>query len=329
VCPDVYHWSGAPEPEDHFEPGELRHLVAGNRGRLLDPRRTPVTVTAVTLLDGTFEVRIDAFEDAGASWRVPLEDVSRYQFAAGEQRASAESIERLQEAESRLNVPLRIDVDPVRRAASIARVQEEAESAGRWLESLLTGELDLQARVRERVGEELLMELLERFLRERELMEIETAFIRAFVSNPSAGELVRGHAIVLAELGLCPYDGKIIREGAAMAGALSRERRAEHLMCRLAFSRALWSRIGAGAVIYRAYSSEGELRAPAPASFLSVTLSREVALSHFGGGPATRASAIWRSPLDPGRVLMSFLETRAMSEHYREAEVVLIGGRGP
>jgi hypothetical protein len=326
VCPDVYQSSGKPEPEDRFDPGELRHLVAGNRGRLLDPRRTPVTVTAVSLHDGTFEVRIEAFEDAGASWRVPLEDVSRYQFASGEPIASDETIARMREAELRLNVPLRIGVDPARAAESLARLDQETASASMWLESRMTERVDLEARVRERAGDPRLMELLERFMRERGLIDIESAFTRAFVSNPSAGELVRGHAIVLAELGLCPYDGKIIRDSDAMSGALDRERRAQHLLGRLAFSRALWRRIGRGAFTYRAYSSEAALRAPAPDSFVSATFSREVALSHFGGGPATRVAAIWRSPLDPGRALMSFLETRAMSERYREAEVVLIGG---
>ncbi len=77
MCPDVYRSSGEQEPDERFEPGELRHLVPGNHGRLLDPRRTPVTLTAVSLADGMFQVRIEAFEDAGATWRLPFEDVGR------------------------------------------------------------------------------------------------------------------------------------------------------------------------------------------------------------------------------------------------------------
>ena len=303
----------------------MRHLVAGNRGRLLDPRRTPVTLTAVSPADGMFEVRIEAFEDAGATWRIPLEDVGRYQFAAGEPRASGDELARMQQAQERLDVPLRVGVDAARTSATLARLAEESGRAEQWLGERLHPAVDLQACVRERIGEKRLIDLLELHMRERGLLDIEIAFTRSFVSNPAAGEIVKGHAIVLAELGLCPYDGTIIRNHDAMSGAFSRERRAGHLLTRLAFSRALWSRIGAGVFAYRAYSSESTLRAPQAASLVSATLSREVALSHFGGGPATRAAAIRRSPLDPGRVLMSFLETRAMSERYREAEVVLIG----
>lgn len=324
MCPDVYESSREPEPEEHFQPGELRHLVAGSQGRLLDPRRTPVTVTAVSLPDGMFEVRIDAFEDTGACWRIPLEDVRRYEFPAAAATAGAEDVTAMREAQVRLDVPLRIDVDPARAADSAARLEQEAERASRWLAARITGDIDLAACVRGRSGDPRLMELLELRMSERGVMDIEEEFARAFVSNPAAGEVVKGHAIVLAELGLCPYDGKIIRDESAISGAFSRERRADHLFSRLAFSHALWSRLK-GTFAYRAYSSEQALRAPGPDTFVSVTLSLDVALSHFGGGPGTRAAAIHRRPLDPARVLMSFLETRAMSERYREAEVVLIG----
>ncbi len=232
----------------------------------------------------------------------------------------------MRDAQERLGAELRVDVDAARASANHARLAQETAATQAWLAERLKGPVDLAERVRERAGERRLTDLLELHMRERGLLDIESAFTRAFVSNPAAGEIVKGHAIVLAELGLCPYQGTIIRDEDAMCGAFSRERRAEHLLSRLAFSRALWSGIGAGAFTYRAYSSESALRAAQPASFVSATLSREVALSHFGGGPATRAAAIRRSPLDPALALMSFLETRSMSERYREAEVVLIGG---
>lgn len=323
---DVYESSGDPEPDDRFEAGALVHLVPGNRGRLLDARRTPVTLSAVSTADGTFEVRIDAFEDEGATWRVPLEDVGRYQFASAQPSVGAEELVRLRDAETRLNVPLVIAADEARADASLTRLAHESRRAARWLGDHMSGEVDVPARAQDREGDPQLAGLLERYMGELGLLDIEDAFARALVSNPQAGEIVKGHAIVLAELGLCPYDGKVIRDPGSMSGSLSRERRGRHVICRLAFSRALWERIGAGPPIYRAYASEGTLRAPAPASFISATLSLDVALSHFGGGPATRAAAIRRSPLDPARVFMSFLETRAMSERYREAEVLLIGG---
>ena len=63
---------------------------------------------------------------------------------------------------------------------------------------------------------------------------IEDAFAATFVRNPYSGDLVRGHRIVLAELGLAAYAGKAPREPGVFAGEWARERRAEHLVARLA-----------------------------------------------------------------------------------------------
>ena len=70
-------------PDSEFEPGALHHLVAGNAGRVLDPRRTPITIVDIRPDTGTFVLRIDDFEDklwygraavnaAGLNGRQPL-----------------------------------------------------------------------------------------------------------------------------------------------------------------------------------------------------------------------------------------------------------------
>ncbi len=328
MCCAVYSSDPHSLPDSDFEPGTVAHLVGGNTGRLLDARRTPVRVREVRLHDGMFEVEILDFEDAGAVWEVPFEDAGRYQFAAGSARASPDEVAEMEHAVERLDRPLEIAAEPERAARAVRGILREREHILARLNESLPEELDLAGRIASRDGDPRLMGLLEDFLQRRGLLEVDSLFTRAFVSNPAAGEMVKGHAIVLAELGLCAYSGKIVRDPSVLTGALSRERRADHLLARLAFSAALWSRLCPGVFTYRAFSSEGALTSPPPRSFVSVTLSSDVALSHFAGGPLTRASAIWRSPLDPGRVLMSFLETRAMNERYREAEVVLVGPAG-
>jgi hypothetical protein len=70
-------------PDDDYAPGRLEHLVRGNLGRLLDPRRTPVRVNGVRTDTGFFTVELLAFEDAGATWEIPLERVVSYQFELG------------------------------------------------------------------------------------------------------------------------------------------------------------------------------------------------------------------------------------------------------
>ncbi|HET6866786.1 MAG TPA: hypothetical protein VFH80_12785 [Solirubrobacteraceae bacterium] len=57
---------------------------------------------------------------------------------------------------------------------------------------------------------------------------------------------------------------------------------------------------------------------------MSATLSREVATAHFDGGPTTRTAVLWRQAVPVTRLLMTFLETRAMNARFHEAEAVLI-----
>ena len=76
-------------------------------------------------------------------------------------------------------------------------------------------------------------------------------------------------------------------------------------------------------------------RAPAAAgslkpgsSFVSATFAPEVAAEHFGGGPTTRTAVMWRRRIPAERVLMTFLETRALNDRFKEAEAVLIAEPG-
>jgi hypothetical protein len=79
----IYETSPAPVSDDGFVLADLAQLVAGSRGRMLDPRRTPVEVTEVKPRSGSFVVRVCAFEDAGAEWELPLYAISSFQFPVG------------------------------------------------------------------------------------------------------------------------------------------------------------------------------------------------------------------------------------------------------
>src|SRR5690348_6260302 len=138
----------------------------------------------------------------------------------------------------------------------------------------------------------------------RGLQEVEHGFSATFVSNPASGELVKGHAIVLAELGLCPYRGKIVRNPQLFTGQWSKARRAEHLVTRLAFAQELYSSWGFDTVtVYRGAAVDGPLPARSPASFVSVTFSRTVATAHFDGGPTTQTAVLWRQAVPVARLL--------------------------
>ncbi len=116
-------------PDDSFAAGELRWLVPGNRGRLLDGRRTPVRVSAVDVPHGYFEVEILAFEDKGARWLVPLEEVTHYQFAPGGARASVALVASMEDVIRRLDVTAEIAADQEARRQSERKIAAERTRA--------------------------------------------------------------------------------------------------------------------------------------------------------------------------------------------------------
>ena len=322
----VYATEDHPAPDSAFAAGELRHLVVGNRGRLLDARRTPITVVDVAPERGSFVVRIEAFEDTGARWELGLEEIERFQFTHTATPASSHALAELRRSAARFDRDLSIECEQGARDDSLRRLQQRRKDVRRWLAGRASRlNVDVAEHIRLREGHPGLCELRDQFVSEHDLDELERAFAASFVTNPRAGEIVKGHAIVLAELGLCSYRGNAPRDPDLFAGTWSRPRRADHLLWRLAFTHELWLDLGwRDFTLYRAAASEGALRASRPATFVSATFSTEVAQAHFHGGPSTRVAVLWRQRVLIDRALMTFLETEAMNERFQEAEAVLL-----
>lgn len=311
-------------PDSEFWPGELRYLVAGNRGRLLDARRTPITITSTDPARGSFEVEIGAFEDAGARWELPLDDVGRFQFAHAGSVVADGFLSELEQARRRFDRELVVDCDAAVRSRTLRQIDGRRGMVRERLGSV--ARVDLAARVEAREGDARLFALADEVMDAVGVMDLEQRFTTTFVTNPRSGEFVKGHAIVLAELGLCPYRGKVVRDPDLFEEPWCKARRAEHLIARLAFTSELWSSVaGQGSVIlYRGAAVDGPLPEPSPSSFVSATFSREVGASHFEGGPTTETAVLWRQRVPVRRLLMTFLETREMNRRFKEAEAVLI-----
>ena len=165
---------------------------------------------------------------------------------------------------------------------------------------------------------------LEKFLEEEGLATLERELLVPLISNPRSGEMVKGHAIVLAELGLCSYRGQAVRDPDLFNGRHSKEVRAEHILWRMALTQELWGRVS-GQEVFRAFASEGPERLPTTDSLVSATFSEDVARSHYEGSPTTRTRALLHQVLPVDRLFMTFIETRAMNERFREAEALLLG----
>jgi hypothetical protein len=323
---EVYASDPGRAPDSAFEPGALRHLVVGREGRLLDPRRTPVRVVGLHLAHGHFEVEVRAFEDAGARWLIPVESCAGYQFAPGED-ATPEALAALEDVVRRLDRPLALAADPAARVETRRRLAAERAAAARWLDERRASQLDLAARIRTREVDARIAGLLEEWLARAGLAELDAAFAATWVSNPRSGELVKGHAIVVAELGLCPFAGSVVRDPELFHGAASKERRAEHLLRRMGFVQALLARAPSAPPLYRGMHFEGAASPRRLASFVSATFSLEVATANFAGG-AGSSGVLLRQPLPLERLFMTFLETRALSRSFREAEAILVGPAG-
>jgi hypothetical protein len=322
----IYQADSAAADDTGFEPGGLRHLVPGRRGRLLDARRTPVRVSGLDLERGFFEVEILAFEDAGARWLVPFESVDGYQFEPGPD-ASAEAVDAMTARVALLDRPLVVPTDAQARETSLRRLIEEQARARTWLDAAGVSSLNLDPLVRDRTGDPEVCAVLDGYLRDRDLADIEDQFVETFVSNPRSGEVVKGHAITLAELGLCPFTGTVVRDAALFRDRWSKPRREQHLICRMAFVQALFERTGSmSPPLFRGLSlPPGATPSRSPSSFVSATFSIDVAMAHFDSGGETSSAALLRQPLPHARLFLTFVETAAMNRNYREAEAVLIG----
>lgn len=304
----VYESDPNAAPDNEFEPGTLRHLVQGNSGRLLDPRRTPVTLLTVNAEKGTFEVEITAFEDTGAVWEIEAERIDRFQFLPGQLFADESLVAALEEAIERFDQPVAVPADGDRRAATEHKIVAARPHARAFLPS------------------DSPVDALDAYLRELDLADMDEAFAAQFVSNPASGELVKGHAIVVARLGLCPFTGKAIRTADLFDGEWSEERRAAHIVARLAFVRELFALDGVDHVtLHRGLSSDRPLEPPRLSSFVSATFDATVAEAHFAGGPTTVAAALYRLSVPVSRLFMTHRETAAMNRHFRESEAVILG----
>jgi hypothetical protein len=327
----IYQSNPDAAPDDDFEPGRLEHLVIGNAGRLLDPRRTPVTLVEIRPDLGLFTVRLDDFEDRGATWEIPFEGVDAYQFTRGGATAAADDVERYRGAITRFDRGLVVACSPDARRATWRRLADTERRAASWLADesrFLAAGHDLPD-PDQREGDPLLFDDLGRYMTTLGLAEIETAFARQFVSNPFSGELVKGHRIVIAEIGLVPFDGTVVRHPDLFDEPWTTERRGEHVIARLAFLRALMAALGREHVaLYRGLSTDGPLKPPRNETFVSASFSRAVALSHFDASGPDASRALLAMPVPVSRLFMTYLETAEMNRHFREAEAVLLHASG-
>lgn len=307
-------------------PCELWHLVVGAKLYFGDPRKTPVTVSGCNPHTASFTVTVDDFEDRGAEWNLPLWDISKFLATPSSRKLTQPEQHALSMNIAAMNRRFYIPADDNahnKSQSDISKLQSEIED---WLHLNCASLPDhpdalLDGNAQNKVWSA----ALEQVMNSKGLLQIEYDFATQFTSNPNASEMVKGHRIVLAELGLCPYDGHVVRDPQTFEGEWAKPRRRLHILTRLAFMRVLLSKLRLSNLsLYRTVYSLDKLQSPRNNGFVSATFSQDVAIALLEAGKQTRVAAMYWQKVPAERLFMSFLETTALNSRYQEAEAVLL-----
>ncbi len=311
-------------PDDEFVPGNLEFLVPGNAGRLLDGRRTQGKLLEIDEESAMFKWQILEFEDKGKQWDLPAEDIVRFQFNRQAQRLAKFEVSKLAKRIHDFQDELVIRGKPPVRAVEIEETQEAANA---WLVSNSRFFDDApKLNLNSRIGPPVLATDLMRYMQDYGLDDLEKRTAENVVLNPSSGEWVKGMEIVLAQMGLADFQGKVTRTKDVFSGMGEKSKRERYLIHRLAFMRAYLRKLSLEElVLYRGASTEKAWQ-PRPKTLRSYTFSLRVARSFakFDRTSRFRHASLSKDTFPVDRVFMTYLETAAMNRQYAEAEAMIL-----
>ena len=167
------------------------------------------------------------FEDKGNTWEIPFEDVRRFQFASGAARAGLRERSRLETVVHTLNRPLEIACDRDARSDTLSAVEDAEREAGQWVQrrsvARRSGRIDFSTNA----GVDALFMETASYMEHYNVAANEARFAAHYARKFHYSENVKAHRIVMAETGLVPYMGTILREARELEGRFSRSRRKE------------------------------------------------------------------------------------------------------
>jgi hypothetical protein len=302
---------------------KVKYLIPGNRGQMLSGSHTLFEITRLFPETGMFEIRLLEGEDKDTCWKLPYEDVRSYEFFEGNKVLSiADSLEMVRII-FKFTQKLAIPHNDLARVKTLQKIANEQTKCKQWLTMKNVDQFNPDSYIASKVGSVSFMDLLREYLNTENLQALDDSFSRAYVHNPHSGEIVKGHAIVLAELGLIDYHGTVVRDSKLFSGIWSKSYRAKHIIKRIAFVRELWALSGLSSVsLYRAYGHDEALVRHQP-SFLSTTFSFNVAEDIFNSTTG-RVAGMFRQEVPLERLFMTFLETPAMNRQHQEAEAIIL-----
>ena len=176
-----------------------------------------------------------------------------------------------------------------------------------------------------RTGDGDLFNDLETYLDSEGVLELEKKTAEQYLLNPYSGEWIKGMKIVMAELGMVPFEGTIPRTKDIFSGIGDKKLREKYIIARSAFLRAVFKLSGHSEVpLYRGMASAIDFF-DTPKTLISATFSAETAREFAGiDNPDAFRSCYWAKftcPVD--RLFMTYFETRQFNERYKEQEAII------
>ncbi len=288
-----------------------------------DPRNTPVRVTALNEHTASFTVEVLDFEDTGAHWTFPVWQSHKFRCAPEAPSLPQGTRNALAAASHQLNQRLQVPVKASQSANTEAQLSNLTIQAKDWLTkaehhpNVTCSPETFTAFTDPKV--------LSAWLTQHDTQHIETDVANQYVSNPHAGETIKAHRLALADLGLCAFEGNILRDPAELSGAKSMSHRKRHILVRLAFLRAAFDALGiTNIALYRVVYSDAPLTPPRPTGFVSATFCQSTALRFLKAGQSKRHAARYWQHVPVTRLFMTHLETPQMRSLYSEHEALLL-----
>lgn len=314
--------------DDYFLEGHIKYLVVGNNCRLLDGRRTPGVIRSMDYDSGHFRWEILDFEDKGKTWDVTFESVRNFQFVKnGLVNNEFDKIEAvISKLDKQISIPRAVD----NLHGTEKRIEGLMESTHKWIRNnskFIHQMIELDRKNATQL-EQISYDFLA-YMASVDLLSLETKTSELMVLNPNSGEWIKGLMIVMAELGLASYDGKMIRSEGLFTGMGDKTTRERYILHRMAFIRCLFNRFDKSHLtLFRGMSSERAWFVP-KRTFISMTFDYDVAseFSDFDENSKYQTSYIIKSNIDINQLFMTYLETKEMNERYQEKEAIIFDNR--
>lgn len=311
-----------------FETGTLYHIVPGNKGRLLDGRRTPGYIEKYDDESAMFIWRITDFEDKGKCWEVPAEEVFAYQFEKNSKKLREDEVNKVESKCKLFSEKLVIYGSELESKDTMELIEKEKVKVNNWFinQSQFVRFGKSQLDILSKVGSEFLYNDLSSYMDSCGVLDLERKTANQYLLNPYSGEWIKGLRIVLAEMGLIDFNEKKPRTNEIFKGIGCKDKRRQYIISRLAFVQTFFELSGYQEVqLFRGMATEGKLFEKSK-TFISATFNPEVgkAFSSIDRNEQITFSYFIKFTYPIENLFMTFFETKAFNERYQEQEAVIL-----